>query len=66
MSERLDAAQDAARAAGAGLWSPTACGPQVEATMNIVDVVFDAPGDDNENLNEEWVESAMRGAAPST
>jgi micrococcal nuclease len=64
MSERLDAAQDAARAAGAGLWSPTACGPQVEATMNIVDVVFDAPGDDNENLNEEWVEVRNEGGSP--
>jgi micrococcal nuclease len=64
MSERLDAAQDAARSAGLGLWSPTACGPASEASLNIVDVVFDAPGDDNENLNEEWVEVRNNGGSP--
>jgi micrococcal nuclease len=64
MSERLDAAQDAARAVGAGLWSPTACGPQAEATVKIVDVAFDAPGNDNENLNGEWVEIRNEGGSP--
>jgi micrococcal nuclease len=63
MSDRLDAAQDAARSAGLGLWSPTACGPASEAALIIVDVFFDAPGDDNQNLNEEWVEIGNEGAS---
>jgi micrococcal nuclease len=56
MSDRLDAAQDAAKQAQVGIWSPTACGPRAEASLSIADIVFDAPGNDNENLNEEWVE----------
>ncbi len=55
MTERLDDAQAAAKEAGLGLWSPTACGPRAEATLGIVEVMSDAPGNDNENLNGEWV-----------
>jgi endonuclease YncB( thermonuclease family) len=55
MSDRLDAAQEAARHAQIGLWSPTACGPKAEATLRIAHIEFDAPGDDNNNLNEEWI-----------
>lgn len=55
MSGRLDAAQDAARESQIGIWSPTACGPQSEASLRIDDIVFDAPGNDGENLNGEWI-----------
>jgi micrococcal nuclease len=55
MSGRLDAAQDAAREAEIGIWSPTACGPRAAASLTIADVVFDAPGNDGENLNGEWI-----------
>ena len=64
MAERFDNAQAAAREAGLGLWSPTACGPRAEAILGIVGVVFDAPGDDNQNLNEEWIVIQNEGATP--
>jgi micrococcal nuclease len=64
LSERFDAAQRAARLAQVGIWSPTACGPQAEATLNILDVAFDAPGDDNQNLNQEWVAVRNEGGSP--
>ena len=55
MTERFDEAQAAAKEAELGLWSPTACGPRAEATLGIVEVMSDAPGNDNDNLNGEWV-----------
>jgi micrococcal nuclease len=64
MTERFDGAQAAAREAGLGLWSPTACGPGAEATLGIVEVMFDAPGNDNENLNQEWIAIRNDGATP--
>jgi len=39
-----------------GLWAPDACGnPVVEGAVIEVEVNADAPGDDSENLNGEWV-----------
>ena len=55
MTERFDDAQAAAKKAGLGLWSSTACGPRAEATLGIVELMFDAPGNDNDNLNGEWI-----------
>ena len=55
MTERFEDAQAAAKEAELGLWSPTACGPRVQATLGIVEVMSNAPGNDNENLNGEWV-----------
>jgi len=55
MTERFDDAQAAAKEAELGLWSPTACGPRAEATLGIVEMMFDAPGNDNDNLNGEWI-----------
>ena len=52
-----------ARLAGSDC-GPTACGPRAEATLGIVEVVFDAPGNDNENLNEEWIAIRNEGAVP--
>ncbi len=64
MTDRFDDAQAAAKEAGLGLWSPTACGPRAEATLGIVEVMSDAPGNDNENLNGEWVAIRNEGATP--
>jgi len=55
MAERFEAAQAAAREAGLGLWVPEACGPRAEARLSIIAVQYDAPGNDNENLNGEWI-----------
>jgi micrococcal nuclease len=39
-----------------GLWAPDACGsPVVEGEVIEVEVNSDAPGDDSENLNGEWI-----------
>lgn len=39
-----------------GMWSPTACGPQVIApAVAIADYEFDPAGRDAENANDEWV-----------
>jgi endonuclease YncB( thermonuclease family) len=63
MSERLDAAQDVARQAQIGIWSPTACGPRAEASLSIEHIEFDAPGNDGANLNGEWIVIRNEGAA---
>lgn len=54
----LDDAQAAAERASLGLWSPVACGSTTaaEARVHIVELFPDAPGDDNENLNGEWLD----------
>jgi micrococcal nuclease len=64
MSTRLDAAQDAARAAGAGLWALDACGEAATAELRIVELRYDAEGDDNQNLNDEWVRIRNESADP--
>ena len=39
-----------------GLWAPDACGdPVVEGMVIEIEVNADAPGDDSENLNGEWI-----------
>lgn len=53
---RFERAQEDAQANQAGLWAPTACGPAANADLIVIDIVYDAPGNDNENLNEEWIE----------
>jgi micrococcal nuclease len=55
LAERFEVAQAEARETRRGLWAPDACGPAADAYVRTVDVVFDAPGDDNFNLNEEYV-----------
>lgn len=54
----FDAAEDAARSAELGLWSPTACGAAVDVAVRISDVNFDAAGRDDENPNGEWIDIA--------
>jgi micrococcal nuclease len=61
MAARFDEAQDDADAAGRGQWAADACGPEAEAELVIDEVRYDAPGNDNENLNEEWVRISNAG-----
>lgn len=60
----LDIVQRAAEDAGAGMWAPDACGQGADdAALVISEIRFDADGDDNHNLNDEWVRIANQGAS---
>jgi len=57
--ERL---QTEAQTAGVGMWAADACGAAVAASdVAITEVRFDADGDDNLHLNDEWVRITNRG-----
>ena len=56
------AAEEAAYAAGAGLWAADACGPPFPAVLGLVDLEPDPPGPDEDDLNGEWVLLANAGA----
>ena len=55
LAGRFDAAQEEAQAAELGLWAPDACGPEAGTEITVVAVEGDAPGDDNDDLNSEYV-----------
>lgn len=55
LAERFESAQADAEANSLGLWAPDACGSSADASIDIVEIAFDAPGNDNENLNGEWI-----------
>lgn len=55
-SDRLEAAQASAESSGVGMWDPAACGAASTGTIEIGEVHYDASGNDNDNLNDEWVE----------
>ncbi len=56
MAELLEAAQERAQSDAAGLWAADACGESVEGLdIVITEIEFDAPGDDGQNLNGEWL-----------
>lgn len=63
MATVLEAAQAEAKAGAAGLWATTACGTRASATLTIGPIHFDAGGNDNNNLNDEWVDFANTGTA---
>ncbi len=64
-NDEYDELQAVAQQSGAGLWAPDACGTPVASDASIsIDGQFDAPGDDNFNLNEEWVRFTNSGGAP--
>jgi hypothetical protein len=65
LSDRFDSAQAEAQAGQLGLWAPEACGPAAEADLTISQVAYDAPGNDNENPNGEWVQIKNDGTAPA-
>jgi endonuclease YncB( thermonuclease family) len=54
-SDRYDRLQESARSAGRGQWDANACGPGNPDASIAIDVHADAAGDDNVNLNDEWV-----------
>ena len=55
--------QREAQRAQRGLWAPDACGPSdVDGVEIEVEINADAPGDDNVNLNGEWVRFTNVGA----
>jgi hypothetical protein len=54
MALAFQSAEEAAYTSRAGLWSQSACGPVGPTEISIHDVVFDAPGDDEENPNGEY------------
>ena len=45
-----------ARAERIGMWSPTSCGTMLSVGLTISHIEFDAPGNDAENRNDEWIE----------
>lgn len=51
----FEQAEQSASAAGAGLWARDACGTPTDAELVIVEVFENAPGDDRENPNGEYV-----------
>lgn len=55
-AERYERIQARAEAAGRGLWAPDACGPVTTDADISVTLHVDAHGDDNVNLNDEWVQ----------
>jgi micrococcal nuclease len=63
-ADRYAVLQRAAQEAGRGLWAPDACGASdLDGVEIVIDVNADAPGDDNVNLNGEWVTFTNAGAA---
>jgi hypothetical protein len=53
--DRYALLQFAAEREGLGLWAPDACGPPAAPSSIAVEVHANAEGDDNTNLNDEWV-----------
>jgi micrococcal nuclease len=62
-ADLLASAQQQAEAERLGLWSPDACGAPADANLVITHVEADAPGDDHDNLNGEWVEITNQGSS---
>lgn len=59
----LAAAQAQAETERLGLWAADACGTPVDANLIITHVEADTPGNDNNNLNGEWVEIVNQGSS---
>lgn len=53
--QEFEEAEQRASAAGVGLWARDACGTPTDAELVIVEVFENAPGDDRENPNGEFV-----------
>jgi micrococcal nuclease len=62
-SDRYDALQGQASDAGIGQWAADACGAPVASVTITVEIRADAAGDDNDNLNDEWVRFTNAGIA---
>lgn len=55
MADRLGSAQLEAKESGLGLWAKDACGQSAGYDLVITQLQADAPGNDHENLNGEFV-----------
>jgi micrococcal nuclease len=55
MADVFDAAQEQAQQRAVGIWAPDACGPEPTARLEIIEVEYDPAGNDNFDLNGEWV-----------
>ncbi|NNF64350.1 MAG: hypothetical protein HKN07_08820 [Acidimicrobiia bacterium] len=55
-------AEDTAFEAGLGLWGIGACGEMGSTEIRIVDIEYNPPGPDDENVNDEWVAFANTGS----
>jgi len=66
-ADEYERRQREAQAAAVGMWAPDACGaPTAGASeVAITEVRFDADGDDNRNLNDEWVRITNEGDRPA-
>ena len=65
-NDEYDELQAKAEQAGVGLWAVDACGAPVASSVSIVvDGQYNAPGDDNFNLNEEWVRFTNMASEPA-
>ncbi len=60
-AEALELAQGRAEAAQLGMWAPAACGTASTAALAFGMIRYDADGNDNNNLNDEWVEITNSG-----
>lgn len=60
-AEELAAAEERARAEAAGLWGPEGCAHTGDAEVTLT-VHADAPGDDGQNSNGEWLDLRNEGA----
>ncbi len=58
----MDAAQTQAEAEGIGMWAPDACGVTAAGEIRVGAIRYNAEGNDNNNLNDEWVEIANLGS----
>lgn len=64
LADRLDAAQEEAHRTESGLWAPDACGDASQADIRVEELFYDAPGNDNENLNAEYIRIRNYGNNP--
>ena len=67
--DRYALLQESARLAGRGMWAHDACGTAAAQAVGVpvavqIDVHPDAAGDDNINLNDEWVRFTNTATAP--
>ena len=60
----FETAENGASDEGVGLWASDACGTPVSTDLAIVDTEPNAPGDDRENPNGEWVLIGNLGGEP--
>lgn len=63
-SDRYARIEARARAERIGLWAPDACGPATVGADISITLRADADGDDNLNLNDEWVQFTNVGRRP--